>query len=129
MDETQFREKLFDAFADDERLDSLEARLNDFAHVPGRWRTASSSARAQFNVFEDDDWLKMDPQTMDEEEYAEWIRMGMYRYVVHSVQWAMQTRSDTGKRTRTNMQSSRDRRLHGPHDVPKKRLAKKRRHG
>lgn len=79
-EELRFKERLFDAFADDERLDSLEAKLNDFAHVPDRWRT-SSSTRARFNVFESDDWLKVDPATMDEEEYTEWIRMGMYRYV------------------------------------------------
>lgn len=85
MEDMQFREKLFDAFADDERLDSLEARLNDFAHVPERWRTTSTSTRARFNAFENDDWLKMDPQMMDDEEYAEWIRMGMYRCVNHSV--------------------------------------------
>lgn len=79
MEEIRFRAKMFDAFADDERLDSLEARLNDYAHVPGHWRTESSKAR--FNVSGDDEWLKMDPQDMDEEEYAEWVRMGMYRYV------------------------------------------------
>lgn len=79
MEEMQFREKMFDAFADDERLDSLEAKLNDFAHVPDRWRAELPKAR--FNVFEHDEWLKVDPQAMDEEEYTEWIRMGMYRYV------------------------------------------------
>ena len=70
-EEMRFQEKLSDAFADDERLDSLEARLNDYAHMPDRWRTR----------FEDDVWLKADPQTMDEEQYVEWIRVGMYRCV------------------------------------------------
>jgi len=70
-EEMQFQEKLYDAFADDERLDSLEARLNGYAHMPARWR----------DRFEDDAWLKADPQTMDEEQYAEWIRVGMYRCV------------------------------------------------
>jgi len=71
MEETQFQEKLCDAFADDERLDSLEARLNGYAPMPARWRSR----------FEDDAWLRADPQTMDEEQYAEWIRVGMYRCV------------------------------------------------
>lgn len=85
-DDLRFKERLFDAYADDERLDSLEARMNDFAHVPDRWRTA----RKPINVFENDEWLRMDPQVMDEEEYAEWIRMGMYRCVVPSVLWSRQ---------------------------------------
>jgi len=71
IEEMQFQEKLCDAFADDERLDSLEARFNGYAHMPARWRSR----------FEDDAWLKADPQTMDEEQYAEWIRVGMYRCV------------------------------------------------
>ncbi|KAF9451516.1 hypothetical protein P691DRAFT_796698 [Macrolepiota fuliginosa MF-IS2] len=95
----RFREKLFDAFADDERLDSLEARLNDFAHVPDRWRTESTSTRAKFNVFEDDDWLKMNPSTMDDEEYAEWIRMGMYRKT-HGDEYAEEQRQKAARATR-----------------------------
>jgi hypothetical protein len=81
MEEMRFREKLFDAFADDEKLDALEARMNDFVHIPDRWKTASTSTKKESSIFQDDGWLKVDPQTMDEEEYAEWIRMGMYRYV------------------------------------------------
>lgn len=73
IDELRFREKLFGAFAEDERLDSLEARMNDFAHVPDRWRTARRPGN------ENDEWLQTDPNVMDEEEYTEWIRMGMYR--------------------------------------------------
>jgi len=92
MEEIRFRERLSDAFADDERLDSLEARLNDFTHVPDRWRSSSSSStRAQFNVFESDGWLKADPRGMDDEEYAEWVRMGMYRKT-HADEYAEQQR-------------------------------------
>ncbi|KAJ3570294.1 hypothetical protein NP233_g4500 [Leucocoprinus birnbaumii] len=100
LDEMRFREKMFDAFADDERLDSLEARLNDYAHVPDRWRTGtSSSSKARVNVFEDDEWLKMDPQAMDEEEYAEWIRMGMYRKT-HADEYAEQQRQKAARAAR-----------------------------
>lgn len=80
-----FREKMFDAMGDDERLDSMEARLNEYAHIPDRWRTDGGSSR--LNVFEGDDFLKLDPTTMDDEEYAEWIRAGMYRYV--TICWFM----------------------------------------
>lgn len=81
-----FREKMFDALGDDERLDSVEARFNDFASVPERWRTSSSprmgaGTKGQARAYDDDELLKLDPRYMDEEEYAEWIRAGMYRFV------------------------------------------------
>jgi len=89
LEEQRFREKMCGAFEDDERLDSIEARLNDFAHVPGRWRTGGTGrAKAKTGglgrVYEDgeedgDGILKIDPRYMDDEEYAEWIRAGMYR--------------------------------------------------
>ena len=74
IEERQFREKMFDAMGEDERLDGLETQFNDFAHVPDRWRRSDLG-------YEGDDYLKMDPNAMDDEEYAEWIRIGMYRYV------------------------------------------------
>ncbi|KAK0212541.1 hypothetical protein DFS33DRAFT_1269320 [Desarmillaria ectypa] len=75
LEEQRFRERMSMAFADDERLDSLEARFNDFAHFPKRW--GGSSTRP---VYDDDgDFMKLDPRYMDDEEYAEWIRAGMYR--------------------------------------------------
>lgn len=78
IEDQRFRERMFEALEDDERLDSLEARLNDYAHVPDRWGLPASRKPGNYNV---DDFLTMDPSTMDEEEYAEWIRVGMYRYV------------------------------------------------
>ncbi|KAG6885391.1 hypothetical protein C0993_002354 [Termitomyces sp. T159_Od127] len=71
LEDQRFREKLFDAFADDERLDSVEARFNDFAHVPGRWRT--DGAKLGKPVYSDSEWgkdefLKVDPRYMDDEE-------------------------------------------------------------
>ncbi|TFK44899.1 hypothetical protein BDQ12DRAFT_673780 [Crucibulum laeve] len=81
LEEQRFREKMFDALGEDERLDSVEAKLNDFAHVPDRWRTAGGGSKGKRRAYgeEGDDLLKLDPSTMDEEEYAEWIRRGMYR--------------------------------------------------
>ncbi|KAJ7647703.1 hypothetical protein FB45DRAFT_987357 [Roridomyces roridus] len=78
LEEARFREKMADAFADDDRLDSVEARMNEYSHVPDRWKTGRSRA-AYDHATAADDIFKLDPQYMDEEEYAEWIRAGMYR--------------------------------------------------
>ena len=77
IEQEMFRQKMFDAMGDDERLDSIEAQFNDFAQVPDRWRT-SGMGKNTGDVFEED-YVKMDPRYMDDEEYAEWIRVGMYR--------------------------------------------------
>ncbi|CAK5282366.1 unnamed protein product [Mycena citricolor] len=78
VEEARFREKMASAFDDDDRLDSLESRMNDYAHVPGRWRQAGAS-RSRISHPIDDDIASLDPNLMDDEEYAEWIRAGMYR--------------------------------------------------
>jgi hypothetical protein len=82
-EERRFREKMFDALQDDDHLDCLEARLNDFAHVPERWRSVSGpKPNTLFNDgYVVDDIFQLDPQGMDDEEYTEWIRLGMYRFV------------------------------------------------
>lgn len=81
VEEERFRERMSAAFEDDERLDSIETRFNQYAHVPDRWRSGARSAA--YSVSDDDnegDYLiKLDPNNMDEEEYTEWIRAGMYR--------------------------------------------------
>ncbi len=38
VEEREFRARMFDEMEIDDRLDTLEARLNDHAHIPGRWR-------------------------------------------------------------------------------------------
>ncbi|KAL0570954.1 hypothetical protein V5O48_011011 [Marasmius crinis-equi] len=79
LEEQRFREKLSSAFDDDEGFDALEARLNSFAHVPKHWSgSGGQSGRAKPN-YESDDFLKLDPMSLDEEDYVEWIRRGMYR--------------------------------------------------
>jgi hypothetical protein len=78
IEQEMFRQKMFDVMGDDERLDSIEAEFNDFAQVPDRWRT-SGAGKNKMNVFEEDGYVKMDPRYMDDEEYAEWVRIGMYR--------------------------------------------------
>ncbi|KAJ3889245.1 hypothetical protein GG344DRAFT_52056 [Lentinula edodes] len=77
IEEQRFREKMAMAFDDDERLDSIEARFNSFAHVPMHWGGKNSS-KPRIN-YDNDEFLAVDPMTMDDEEYAEWVRMGMYR--------------------------------------------------
>ncbi|KAF7315145.1 hypothetical protein MIND_00028900 [Mycena indigotica] len=77
LEEARFREKMAAAFDDDDRLDSLEARMNDYAHIPGRWRQPNASTTT--GVYAEDDLLNLDPAQMDDEEYAEWVRHGMYR--------------------------------------------------
>ncbi|KAJ3748634.1 hypothetical protein DFH05DRAFT_1388978 [Lentinula detonsa] len=77
LEEKRFREKIAMAFEDDERLDSIEARFNCFAHVPVHWGGRIHS-KPRIN-YDNDEFLAMDPMSMDDEEYAEWIRVGMYR--------------------------------------------------
>jgi hypothetical protein len=82
VEERRFREKMFDAMGDDERLDGLETRFNHFAHIPDRWKPSGlGKEKARAQLYEGDEYLKVDPNAFDDEEYAEWIRIGMYRYV------------------------------------------------
>jgi hypothetical protein len=80
VEERLFREKLFDAMEEEEadyahRLDGLEARMNDYAHVPYRWRTSAAADDGR-DLFEH---ATVNPNEMTEDEYAEWIREGMWR--------------------------------------------------
>lgn len=74
VEEERFREKMWGALDDDERLDSVEARLNGYAHVPRRWRSGGMDRM--------DDDLDINPQLMEEEDYTEWVRLGMWRCAV-----------------------------------------------
>ena len=80
-EEQEWRAKMFDALGDDERLDGIEAQMNDFAHVPDRWRSAATGPDAATSLYDEDEFLKLDPGQLDDEEYAEWVRVGMWRYV------------------------------------------------
>jgi len=64
-DELEFREKMWGALEEDERLDGIDARFNDYAHIPDRWTRDAHDAA--------------DPQYMDDDEYAEWVREGMWK--------------------------------------------------
>ena len=65
LEDMQFREKMWGAFEEDERLDGVNARFNDYAHIPDRWARDTHDAA--------------DPQYMDDDEYAEWVRQGMWK--------------------------------------------------
>ena len=77
VEEESFQEKLWDALRDDERLDGIEAGLNEYAYIPRRWRGVSSRDSPD-NV----GGLGDDPNLMNDDEYAEWMRTEMWRYVL-----------------------------------------------
>ncbi|KAI0785870.1 hypothetical protein C8Q75DRAFT_313958 [Abortiporus biennis] len=91
MEEERFREKMWGAFEDDERLDSVEARLNDYAHIPRRWRDGGMDRM--------DDELNIDPQYMEEEDYAEWVRAGIWKKQ-HAKEHAEQLRQEAERKAR-----------------------------
>ena len=76
LEEKRFREKMLGALEDDEGLHFVEARLNDYAHVPGRWRGGRGAGKGRWGA---EDGADVDPRDMSDEEYAEWIRVGMWR--------------------------------------------------
>ncbi|KAI0002193.1 hypothetical protein BJV74DRAFT_817632 [Russula compacta] len=69
-----FQERLWDA-VDEDRLDAIEARLNDYAHVPRRWRGVGPQAYGPDIT----SGLENNPELMNDDEYAEWVRVGMWR--------------------------------------------------
>jgi len=74
VEEESFQEKLWDALRDDERLDGIEAGLNEYAYIPRRWRDVSSRDSPDTVG-----GLGDDPNLMNDDEYAEWMRAGMWR--------------------------------------------------
>ncbi|KAF4620781.1 hypothetical protein D9613_000858 [Agrocybe pediades] len=109
IEDRLFREKLFEAMGDDEMLDSVEARLNDLAHVPDRWRSSATekgSGMGRTHRYDDDDLLMHDPALMDDEEYTEWIRAGMYRKT-HAQEYAEQQRRKAAKEARRAEEKAR----------------------
>lgn len=103
MEEERFREKMWGAFEDDERLDSLESGFNNYAHIPRRWRAGGMDRM--------DDELDINPQMMEEEDYAEWIRANMWRCVHTARIITCRTNSMLGRNTLRNLRSRNARRL------------------
>lgn len=75
IEEARFRSKLFDAMEDDQRLDMLEASFN--AHIPPRWSSPGAGPSTTDTTSSNANTI--DPSVMTEEQYAEWIREGMWR--------------------------------------------------
>jgi hypothetical protein len=80
VEEESFQEKLWDALRDDERLDGIEAGLDEYAYIPRRWRDVSSRDSPDTVG-----GLGDDPNLMNDDEYAEWMRAGMWRCVLPDV--------------------------------------------
>ncbi|KDN47926.1 hypothetical protein RSAG8_03346, partial [Rhizoctonia solani AG-8 WAC10335] len=108
MEERQFREKLFDAMGDDVGLENTEARLNEYVDfVPDRWKDSTSSH------------LRDDPSTMGDDQYAEWIREGMWRRThkaeVEARERAEEERKRKKERERAKREKSRKMDSEGKH--------------
>ena len=73
LEEARFRDKLSGAAEDDAGIYAVQERLNSFGfvRVPERWRGLGDSGETG--------GAGGDPRYMDDEEYAEWVRMGMYK--------------------------------------------------
>ena len=89
-----FQEKLWDALRDDERLDGIEAGLNEYAYIPRRWRGVSSRDSPDTVG-----GLGDDPNLMNDDEYAEWMRTGMWRCVLTDVQAAKRSLKTLDRRS------------------------------
>ncbi|EIW80386.1 hypothetical protein CONPUDRAFT_137619 [Coniophora puteana RWD-64-598 SS2] len=89
IEEQRFREKMSLAFEDDEQLHLRDEHMNSYAHIPYRWRDRD---------MEDGPGGSMgsDPRTMDDEEYAEWMREGMWRKK-HAKEFEEQKRQDSAR--------------------------------
>ena len=87
LEQERFEEKMRDALEDDyqydpsQRLDGVEARLNSYAHVPRRWRGTGQDFSAGLWMEEAQQEIGVETWQMNDDEYAEYIRAGMWRWV------------------------------------------------
>ncbi|KAG8993786.1 hypothetical protein FRB90_000607 [Tulasnella sp. 427] len=70
-EEQAFRDKLFDAMEMDFGQDSAYNHFNSYAHVPPQWRKSSPTASRDAEG-------PPNPNYMDDEQYAEYVREGMW---------------------------------------------------
>ena len=76
-EEEEFQQRLWDELGQQERLDNLTSNLNSYTHIPRRWKSGGT-ADLEGAVYND-------PNSMDDERYAEWMREGMWKYVTFAV--------------------------------------------
>ena len=86
-EQDEFDAKMRDALEDDamldpmQRLDGVEARLNAYAHIPRRWRGTDEGFSAGLWMEDALDEIGLQPWQMNDDEYADYIRAGMWRCV------------------------------------------------
>ncbi|KAI0365926.1 hypothetical protein BV20DRAFT_1027243 [Pilatotrama ljubarskyi] len=97
IEEMRFREKLQEAMGEDERLDTVEASMNSYAHIPRRWRGGGMDRM--------DDELGINPAYMEEEDYAEWVREGMWRKK-HAAEHEERVRREAERKARRERQKA-----------------------
>ena len=76
-EEEEFQERLWDELGQQERLDNLTSNMDSYPHIPQRWKSDG--------VADLEDAVYNDPNLMDDEHYAEWVRQGMWKYVMFIV--------------------------------------------
>ncbi|KLO17625.1 hypothetical protein SCHPADRAFT_152158 [Schizopora paradoxa] len=85
LQEERFQEKLRDAFDDDalydqySRLENMNARMNDYAHIPRRWRGTDDGFSAGEWMEDAAEEIGVETWRMNDDEYAEYIRAAMWR--------------------------------------------------
>ena len=77
QEEEEFQQRLWDELGQQERLDNLMSNLNSHPHIPQRWKSDGMTDL--------EDAVPNDPNLMDDERYAEWMREGMWKYVTFVV--------------------------------------------
>ena len=93
-EESRFREKMQDAMEDDgmydatQRLDGVSAHLESYAHIPRRWRGVGRDEWMGDLMAEGESGVKLEPWQMNDDEYAEWIRVGMWKCVIRRLFFA-----------------------------------------
>ena len=76
-EEEEFQQRMWDELGQQERLDNLTSNLNSYTHIPRRWKSGGTADL--------EDAVYNDPNSMDDERYAEWMREGMWKYVTFAV--------------------------------------------
>ena len=76
-EEEEFQERLWDELGQQERLDNLTSNMDSYPHIPQRWKSDG--------VADLEDAVYNDPNLMNDEHYAEWVRQGMWKYVTFIV--------------------------------------------
>ena len=75
-EEEEFQERMWDELGHQERLDNLTSNMDSYTHIPRRWKSGETDL---------EDAVYNDPNSMDDERYAEWMREGMWKCVTFVV--------------------------------------------